>query len=295
MGGFRVEVMTVGGIEKEYFIPVNDADGDNGLLDDDANIMRLEQLVGGVVTDYWWSHASGTGTIIGSSQIYSANVINLDGGSAGTLSTGWAIPPEGSVSIWAKIDPTQPAGYGRFFAQWPSVGDIAKRAFTMAYDKTNAKVEVVLHTTTAEYPSTTFPSALFENVWTLYTLTWGSGSLKIYTGITLQGTVAYTGTANQTTLGVAVGSASDYGHRFKGQAYSPIITSSVLSIGEIATLNESKCFGSSGITDAIYAPPLYNHVDFTGLELIDQSPLGRVTINAGGQTFTGTANIECTP
>lgn len=256
----------------------------------------IGQANGTVFTNFGTTPFTGTADIecvIATTQIYSANVINLDGGSAGTLSTGWAIPPEGSASIWAKIDPTQPEGYGRFFAQWPSVGAISTRAFSMAYDKTNAKVEVVLHTTTAEFPSTSFPSALFENVWTLYTLTWGSGSLKIYTGTTLQGTVAYTGTANQTTLGVAVGSASDYGHKFKGQAYSPIITSSVLSIGEIDTLNESKCFGSSGITDAIYAPPLYNHVDFTGLELIDQSPLERVTINAGGQTFTGTANIEC--
>ena len=65
MGGFKALTQTVGGVETIYFVPVNTADGLNGLLDSDANISRLEHMVGGMVLDYWWAHASGTGAVIG--------------------------------------------------------------------------------------------------------------------------------------------------------------------------------------------------------------------------------------
>ena len=80
MGGFQVLIQTVGGVEKEYFIPINDADGDNGLLCDDANVQALEHYVGGSLKDYWWSHACGTGTIIGESEIFNANVASTSAG-----------------------------------------------------------------------------------------------------------------------------------------------------------------------------------------------------------------------
>ena len=298
MGGFKVLVQLVGGVEKQYFIPINDADGDNGLLDDDANIERLEHLVGGQVTDYWWSHASGTGDQVLDSEIFNANVAELNGTSQYlTLadSDDWFFTGAFTISIRAKV--TTLSADQCLWIHHESGTDFMTLALlsdgTLDFAQFNSNNSVA---------SMNFPSGMTINQWHTLTLTFemGSGLLALYRDTTLLGTTAYNGMYNlngSMYLG-AYGLISVY--YLSGQLEGFKVWDQVgLTSEEVTELhndNVDKCYDQTVQKQALVAYlPLYNHEGFVGQELIDQSPSGNNAINVNSTPFTGTAQIECEP
>lgn len=302
MGGFRVAVQLVGGVEKQYFIPVNDADGDNGLLDDDANIERLEHLVGGQVTDYWWSHASGTGDQVLDSEIFNANTSTITVGQGFELPTS-IMSANSSWSVSLNLELTTLSNGYVFspYAKGINGADRASGCFRIigptAFILTENTADVQENST----GTLTFQTDVEYNITLVHEA--NINTIKLYVDDVLDVTHVYTGTL--APIDSVYTGARNYddvnppydsidGSLWAFSYWSRALTSE--EITERYNNGTTQCLGlySSGLQVGITSwYPFYNHDGFIGQEVIDQSGTSPSAINVGSIPFTGSAQIEC--
>ena len=299
MGGFKVLVQTVGGVEKQYFIPINDADGDNGLLDDDANIERLEHLVDGQVTDYWWSHASGTGDIVDDNltEIFNANMATFSAGKYFTT------PNNGSLSIsqthtivtGASVlgsDRTIDSNYEN------DSGALDDGGYFLGL-VTDGRLRLVAQSNTNQ-TAILFSPVLASD--TEYALGWSydnsTDALALFVdGVKVDSTTFTNGITTNVAhrqIGAFGGALSFDGSIMNARTWN--VAKSDQDMIDMTGLATSVC--DDLLTDdqkigLVQSLPLCNYNGFVGQELVDQTGIIGNAVDVGSVPFTGTAQIEC--
>ena len=292
MGGFQVQVMTVGGVEKEYFIPINDATGDNGLLDDDANVQALEHYVGGELKAYWWSHASGTGTIIGESEIFTANTITDSVANHGAIASGYNMTylnSDFTMNVWIWIpDLVQSAGE----VLWIE-GDGGGHALRLLQFDTRVFFSA-FNNATDNWQSVTSGTDMVVG-WNMISVVADVTDVSIYVNSVFCASIPrYT---------VKIKTSSSF-ETVRGSAnamskHSLFITEEALSVAQLELLYndaQPKCYDriDSGIkgSEQMFIP-LYNYTGFESQELDDLTGNGFNFSEVGTITYDGSADIEC--
>jgi len=303
MGGFKQVSYLANGVEKFYNVPVNDADGTNGLLDTDANIQELSHMVGGFATKYWWAHASGTGNIIGTTEIFNTNVANSNGG-IGYFTM--ATSPVGTNSIasssfWIK---TTQVVQGNLYG----IQDGAQPSHT-TYMASDGTIHTSFSRSGSEYHDVRTTSSINDGTWHHITTTMdlqtlattftidGVSDTPVVSATTLVPPLAVNFNRAEWILRTEYNGGAPFPHYFNAEIHSLGRSSSDLSLvaSELYNGGVPKCFDLlEPSTQALFNAysDLANWVGHIGQELEDKTLNGFDLVNTG-VLFTGSAQIEC--
>ena len=146
-------------------------------------------------------------------------------------------------------------------------------------------------------------TASASDTWRFLVLNYTGSSLELWVDGVLENSSTFSGSLNNTSAGIGVGSYAGVNAGealMTGSVSKPMIFSRSLTSGEISTLcggGTPHCFSDipASITDdCVYAPRLCNYNSNSGQELVDQSSSGITTTNIGSTPFNGTGlSVEC--
>jgi len=306
-GGFKVLIQKIDGVEVEYFIPINNASGDNGLLDDDANVAKLEHYVGGTLTNYWWSHASGTGGDAGiPPEIFTANIAEFDGTNKGLNLPDGFVDHASDFTVGLRFTANVTGGIKALFRVHESTDN---RVVTPTVTVSDLGLLVIKITTPVdiieyEYESLIrYDDALPHTVVVAHqlstkTLTYYVDGVEVFTDTYVQALRASTWTTIGKTRANYTGHTGDSYHSgtiCDFQYYDAYLSDTQVQ-AMYPTLDPITC---SDLLDVGVTPrnhyPAYNYIGFVNQELVDiqGNAVDLVESQAIAVPFTGTSDLEC--